>query len=170
MKDLPVIEEMIKRKIIPEEGSFEITEKVLDSFYSIYPEIYPSKGTRIRNKDIRHAKKLAGLSMMKLLKQREENIEKKTKNRLDIKCGFLYVISNPCFPDYVKIGITKDLKFRLSAYQTCDPFRRFKVEHYRFFDDIRQKEKEILDTYKVDVSKGEWIEKKNLNDLLVKFL
>jgi len=44
-----------------------------------------------------------------------------------------------------------------NTYQTGDPFRRYKVEHYRIVEDARLEEKNILDIHKINISSGEWI-------------
>ena len=35
---------------------------------------------------------------------------------------YVYVISNPAFPEWLKVGKTKDLYKRLINYNTCSPF------------------------------------------------
>lgn len=56
-----------------------------------------------------------------------------------------YVIINPAWPEYVKIGFTSksEMKERLSTYQTGTPFRDFEVYHEVHFDNARIAEKEI---------------------------
>lgn len=56
-----------------------------------------------------------------------------------------YVIINPAWPEYVKIGFTSksEMKTRLSTYQTGTPFRDFEVYHEVQFEDARTAEKEI---------------------------
>ena len=46
---------------------------------------------------------------------------------------------------------------RLKSYQTYDPHRQFKVEFYRFVEDKIAEEKKILNQYRTDLAKGEWI-------------
>lgn len=41
---------------------------------------------------------------------------------------FVYVISHPKYPGDYKVGIAKNVKARLNAYQTSDPERRYQVE------------------------------------------
>ena len=41
---------------------------------------------------------------------------------------FVYVISHPAYPGEYKVGIAKNVKLRLNAYQTSDPDRQYKVE------------------------------------------
>lgn len=53
---------------------------------------------------------------------RDESIKDEEK-------GYVYVISNPKYGAVYKVGIAKNLKSRLSSYQTSDPDRAFKVEY-----------------------------------------
>ena len=41
--------------------------------------------------------------------------------------GYLYIIKNKAWPDWVKIGITENLDKRLNNYQTSSPFRDFEI-------------------------------------------
>ncbi len=56
-----------------------------------------------------------------------------------------YVIANPAWPEWVKIGFTSkdEMKTRLSTYQTGSPFRDYEVFHEVFFEDARAAEKEV---------------------------
>ena len=167
--DMKVFHAMINRNMIPREGTFEVTENLIDEFNKIYNEIIPGR-QKVRNKPvtIRYTKKLAGLSLMKL------NINRSTKiefvNKLKVtkpKCGLLYLVSNPAFPGMYKIGITRDLNKRLSQYQTGDPFRKYKVEHYKFVEDSKLEEKLLLTKYKMDVVKGEWVSTDKIKDVFL---
>lgn len=40
----------------------------------------------------------------------------------------VYVITNPAYPGYVKIGKTIGIERRLANYNTCSPFKDYKVE------------------------------------------
>ena len=79
----------------------------------------------------------------------------------DIKQGgYLYIISNPDFPDYCKIGITENISDRLSVYQTSSPHRNYKVEYYIFHPKYKIAEKKIKEMMKYfstdTIQKGEW--------------
>jgi len=41
--------------------------------------------------------------------------------------GFVYIITNPAFPGWVKIGLTTDPERRLSNYQTASPYRDYEM-------------------------------------------
>jgi len=72
--------------------------------------------------------------------------------------GFVYVITNPIYPGYVKIGKAFDVENRLNGYQTYDPFRRYSLEGSKYFD-VRAKAEDdlkvLLSGYKGD-AQGEW--------------
>jgi hypothetical protein len=44
--------------------------------------------------------------------------------------GYVYVITNPAWPDWVKIGMAVDANDRLKAYQTSSPHRDYQLESY----------------------------------------
>lgn len=167
MRDYPVIERMIEHNYLPNEGTFCVTENLLDNFYNIYREVYPPKtNKKISTSDVRYAKKLAGLSLMKLNMKRAEktlSVEKiKTKNP---NCGIIYIVSNPAFPNIYKIGMTRDLNKRLRQYQTCDPYRQYKIEHYKFVENAKEEEKRLLELYKTDIVKGEWVSTEKVKEM-----
>lgn len=161
---------MINRKLIPELGMFEVTTTLIDSFYEIYSEVNSLKNSNTFNtkkSNVRYAKKLAGLSLMKLNLERC-NIKTISKVKsLKPKSGIVYLISNPIFPGMYKIGMTQDLGKRLSQYQTCDPYRRYKVEHYKFVEDRKAEEKKYLEQMKVHLVKGEWVSSERVKDLFI---
>ena len=75
-----------------------------------------------------------------------------------LKSGYLYIIVNDAFPNWVKIGTTWDLKNRLKTYQTDDPFRRYKIVyslHHPEFRTAEKKIKEVMRRFSADI-RGEW--------------
>lgn len=77
-----------------------------------------------------------------------------------MKEGFIYVISNPNFPGFYKIGVTHNISSRLKTYQTSSPHRNYKVEHYIYHPDCYKGEQEIKENIKPFALsiKNEWIE------------
>lgn len=75
-----------------------------------------------------------------------------------MKSGYLYIITNDAFPGWVKVGTTHNLKERLHVYQTCDPFRRYKLVYSLHHPEFRQAEKKISETMKhfARETKNEW--------------
>jgi|TARA_R100001460_G_scaffold50633_1_gene89087 hypothetical protein len=71
--------------------------------------------------------------------------------------GEVYVITNPAFPDWVKIGMAVDSEDRLKGYQTGDPHRSYKLEFSRNFNDRRKAEsKAHVLAGKSFIQSGEW--------------
>ncbi len=68
---------------------------------------------------------------------------------------FVYVISHPEYPGEYKVGIAKNWKSRLNAYQTSDPDRRYKVEFKHETPYFRETEKYI---HKLFPNKYEWVQ------------
>ena len=74
--------------------------------------------------------------------------------------GFVYVIYNPVWDGWYKIGKTDDLDKRLRSYQTGDPHRAYKICYEMPFDDCHKAEKQILSVMQNDdkiVKKNEWV-------------
>ena len=72
--------------------------------------------------------------------------------------GYVYIISNPCWDGWIKVGMAVDAKDRCNQYQTSSPFRDYKLCYNRKFKDrksaeqkVHSKLKKISKTYK-----GEW--------------
>lgn len=165
-----VLENMIKKKIIPEKGIFEVTSELINYAFHEWNRLYhPTYSEKLKPTAIRYGKKIAGINMMKLNLERTDYISdiKVKSNKNSIKCGIVYVITNESFPGYYKVGITMDLDSRLKTYQTYDPFRRFKVEHYSFVSDRASVEKHLLDKFKLDISTGEWINNEELKKEII---
>ncbi len=75
---------------------------------------------------------------------------------------YVYVISHPHYPGEYKVGIAKDWKSRLSAYQTSDPGRQYKLEYQLQTPWFRETEKHIHDTFP---NKHEWVQG-NLDEII----
>jgi len=61
--------------------------------------------------------------------------------------GYVYVIANDAWPDWVKVGCAKDADDRLSQYQTYSPFRDYRVIAKLECDKRYEKEKEMKDLF-----------------------
>ena len=59
-----------------------------------------------------------------------------------VKHGYVYIITNPAFPDWVKIGMAFDAEDRLSGYQTGSPLRDYELAYYVFTNNRVKSEKE----------------------------
>lgn len=160
-----ILKEMTERCIIPSEGVFTVTEEMKDQYVKLYPIFYGSSG-KITPKEVKFALKLAGLSLLKLNDTRRENTKSKiVKSGNKTESGIVYLVSNPAFEGYLKIGVTKNLNIRMKTYQTCDPLRRFKVEHWKIVENAKTAETFLLKHYKIDLAEGEWALEKNVREI-----
>ena len=88
-----------------------------------------------------------------------------TKIRLEVLAlynkhveGYVYIISNPAWPEWVKVGMAVDAADRCSSYQTSSPFRDYVVE-YSFASTNRRKDESIAHQKLAAISqdrRGEW--------------
>ena len=72
--------------------------------------------------------------------------------------GYVYVISNPAWKGWYKVGMAVDAWDRCASFQTSSPFRDYKLEYCKHFKDRRGAETE---THNLLLSleiprKGEW--------------
>jgi predicted GIY-YIG superfamily endonuclease len=74
--------------------------------------------------------------------------------------GYLYIITNKAFPNWVKIGITENLDKRLQQYQTADPFRgyvlEYSLQHPKYIE-AEKKIKEFIKPFAKSI-RNEWFE------------
>lgn len=165
-REKTILSVLVDKGYLPSSGDFEITETLITQYCATYNEHYTSSNGYKKTGNYRYARKLAALTLME--HRRKINTRVKLtltkKNDTENKCGFVYITSNPAFPGTVKVGITKDINARLATYQTYDPTRSYKIEHYEFFEDVRSKEKKMLNAFSIDIYKGEWIpdDRKNI--------
>jgi hypothetical protein len=77
-----------------------------------------------------------------------------------MKSGYLYIVINNAFPGWIKIGITTNLKERLHLYQTCDPYRGYKLIYSLHHPDYKIAEKKIKEAMRMFAKsqKNEWFE------------
>lgn len=52
-----------------------------------------------------------------------------------VKEGYVYAITNPAWPEWIKIGMAIDAEDRLNGYQTSSPMRDYSLLHYIYSDD-----------------------------------
>ena len=71
--------------------------------------------------------------------------------------GQVYVITNPNFPDWVKVGMAIDAEDRLNSYQTSSPFRDYVLQYYYDVNNRRAAENEAhTELQKSYERRGEW--------------
>lgn len=66
----------------------------------------------------------------------------------------VYLISNPAWPGWYKIGVALNWKKRWNSYQTGSPFRDYKFEYGRSTENWEFVEKAMISRYK---SINEWV-------------
>ena len=67
------------------------------------------------------------------------------KNYSSTKEGYVYVLSNPAWPDWVKVGMAIDAEDRCNSYQTSSPFRDYQLHYQAYTEDRRDLEKQAHD-------------------------
>jgi len=93
------------------------------------------------------------------LKRRAKQLGKKVvKEYNQIKQGYVYVVSNPAWPDWVKIGMAVDADDRCRSYQTSSPHRDFNLEYALQCDDRAELESKVHSQLVKDgfERRGEW--------------
>ena len=72
--------------------------------------------------------------------------------------GQVYIITNPCFPEWVKVGMAVDAEDRLRGYQTSSPFRDYELFYSWSVHDRRAAETEAHSILKEWTAgkKNEW--------------
>lgn len=73
--------------------------------------------------------------------------------------GYVYVITNPAWPGYCKVGRTGNASERLRTYQTASPLRDFALHYHRWFTDANRAERTLRRVFGAAASsaKGEWL-------------
>lgn len=148
-RELLVLDRLHSERVVPSHP-YDITKVMLESYVNMYSELFSKTNHVVRGSDLKLAYKLAGRTFIK------HNLFLGA-SLVDIKAGMVYIVSNPAFPDHVKIGMTVDIKKRLSSYQTCDPYRRYKIDHYDFVLDRKQTERHLLSKFSCFSEQGEWV-------------
>ena len=72
--------------------------------------------------------------------------------------GYVYVIINPCWKDWIKVGMAVDAEDRCNQYQTSSPHRDYRLLYARRFKDRRKAETKTIKKLKKTVTEhnGEW--------------
>ena len=74
-----------------------------------------------------------------------------------IREGYVYAISNPAWPNWIKIGMAVDADDRCASYQTSSPFRDYQIEAKQFTKDKSKLETQAhKEAEKLGLRQGEW--------------
>ena len=74
--------------------------------------------------------------------------------------GEVYIITNPAWKGWIKVGMAVEAEDRCKGYQTSSPLRDYKLEFKKYFND-RRKAEHLAHTMcdeKSTKRKGEWFE------------
>ena len=74
------------------------------------------------------------------------------------KEGYVYIITNPAWGGWLKIGMAIDAEDRCNSYQTSSPFRDFKLVSKEYFNNRMKAERAMHSVLKVVSldNNGEW--------------
>ena len=74
------------------------------------------------------------------------------------KSGDVYIITNPCWKGWIKVGMAIDAEDRCKQYQTSSPFRDYALRFKKYFDDRRSAEQQAHKKIKniCKDNNGEW--------------
>ena len=87
----------------------------------------------------------------------EEAAFKSLQNYTRSKKGELYIITNPAFEGWIKVGMAVDAQDRLRNYQTSSPFRDYELQSFCKVSDRRAAEAEVHRRLSKYVERqGEW--------------
>lgn len=139
--DIKEIEQKYDEFLINEgiHGVFDITDDLCATIYFKY--VYHT--TKLQYITVNNKKMIKILSTqlnytrLSLLRVKYMRNGYKSKG---IKEGFVYLITNPAWPNMMKIGSSIDVKNRLNTYQTYSPNRdyeliRYYFSHNRFYEE-----------------------------------
>ena len=103
--------------------------------------------------------------LRKKAKSITEEVKKKYNNE---KRGYVYLIENPAWVGWLKIGMAIDAEDRCNKYQTGSPFRDYELLHT--FNTSNRNRAETLALRAAEKicleRRGEWFYTKNLNELI----
>ena len=152
--NLQAFEELVSTGLIPPIGNFNITEELLRNL-SLKYHIVANKMPKYNSMSRRNS----GVALLNLKIKR--NIPSASINE-----GLIYLISNPAWPDYVKIGMSINLRNRLSTYNTSDPHRSYKIDGFEFVLNRKLTEQNVLNKFNLDMKTGEWV-KRSACDIII---
>jgi hypothetical protein len=74
--------------------------------------------------------------------------------------GFVYLLTNPSWNGWVKVGMTVDFEQRLSSYNIYDPYKRYSFIDIKWTSDRKSAEKHLHTVFEIHSTNinGEWFE------------
>ena len=137
-----------------------------------YDVLINNEQRQLKNKEIKKSlRKLKKEARLAEIKQKENalsnqinlieikritELKTKTNNRTRLTEGFVYIITNPVYEGWVKVGSALNMEERLSSYQICDPNRGYKIEFIWHFDNRKEAERLAHNALHKHRGNGEW--------------
>ena len=81
------------------------------------------------------------------------------------KEGHVYIITNPAWPNWFKVGSSLDAVNRRNSYQTSSPKRDYKLEYKKYFNKRRSAESRIHIALSGLERSGEWFKTNDINNI-----
>lgn len=72
------------------------------------------------------------------------------------KRGHVYIVSNPAWTGWIKVGMAVNAEDRLNSYQTGTPMRDYELVHKVLCKDRRKAEAFLHESLSTFERKGEW--------------
>lgn len=84
--------------------------------------------------------------------------------------GYMYILRDDIFPEYIKVGRTSDIRKRLQGYNSDKPYPTAKMLFIsRLFEDVNEVERKILqylyDNTSPTTLSREWFEYKHIDKI-----
>ena len=103
-------------------------------------------------------------------RQKELKLERQLTTLNGQASGYVYIISSPTYNNWIKIGMTQDVKKRLQGYNAAVPIKNFKSDYYREVDNKYRAEFQLLHLiYKavgINRSGDEWLQITNKDEAI----
>lgn len=134
------------------DGDFLVDGYKIQQYLKEYSVVTGTGGRNNKRSNQYYAIRLAALNLLDF----------KRHTGRDITEGFVYVITNPAWPNMAKIGMTDNPHRRLSQFLTYSPNRDYSLDHWSFFTDKRLGEKLIHSKFE-DCKDHEWFNLSGIN-------
>jgi hypothetical protein len=80
----------------------------------------------------------------------------RTKRKYLKKEGYIYIIINPAWSEYIKLGRSENSDIRLYNYQTYSPLRDYEIYYNKYVTDLIIIERYFNDNIEKSYNKNEW--------------
>src|ERR1019366_8181483 len=118
---------------------FQNFKNKVDKFYASEKENRKQIAANIYERN----KKIKEISENEILITKNQRAIADKPVRHEGSAGYVYLLQNPIFDGWIKVGFALNLEDRLSTYQTSDPNRGFQLIEYKLVEDCRYIEQQI---------------------------